>query len=476
MLTRHRTRTACLAVLVAATAVLVGGPVSTMVAAQAAVGSPGAAGIGDPYFPYLGNGGYGVSSYHLDLSYAARHHSIRGRATITASATQDLSRFDLDLLGLTVTGVTVDGKSATFVRHRSELVVTPSSTLTNGSPFTTVVAYHGSPQRRSSPSLGSYGWFDTRTGAVIVGEPIGAELWYPCNDHPADKARFSLTMKVPHGLQVVSNGLLTAPPATSAGKTTFAWASTHPMPTYATTVAIGHFRIHRYRTAGNVPVYDAVETVMPHRVDRALHDAADAINYFERRFGSYPLEAACGIAMNTNAGFALETQTRPVYSRPFFRRGTDAGWAVAHELAHQWYGDSVALSRWRDVWLNEGFATYLEWMWSSHHTGTRLGVLIRQQYRTPAANPFWRLKIGDPGPAHLFDWPVYSRGALTLQALRLTVGDHDFFRIMRQWAVQHADGNATTPQFKALAESVSGRQLDGLFHRWLQTSRKPALP
>jgi aminopeptidase N len=449
---------------------------STSATAAGPVGTPGAPGIGDPYFPNLGNGGYDVADYHLDLTYAPTNQSISGTATITATATQDLSQFDFDLSGLTVTGITVDGVPVTsWTRQRSELVVTPASVIADAASFVTVVTYHGQPQLKSSRSLGDYGWFTTAGGAVVAGEPIAGQLWFPCNDHPADKATFSLTMTVPDGLRVVSNGLLTAAPTSDGVNTTFAWASTHPMPTYATTVAIGKFRIHQYQTASGVPVYDAIERVLGHNVDHTLHDAADVINFYEKWFTPYPVESAGGIAMNTYAGFALETQTRPVYSSLFFRHGVDSGWAVAHELAHQWYGDTVALHRWRDIWLNEGFATYLEWMWSAHHEGISLGRIIHSEYAVAAKNRFWRLTIGDPGPGHLFAWPVYARGALTLQALRNAVGSHDFFVIMRQWATQHADGNATTKQFKTLAEQVSGQQLDRLFRQWLETSGKPPL-
>jgi aminopeptidase N len=248
------------------------------------------------------------------------------------------------------------------------------------------------------------------------------------------------------------------------------------MPTYATTMAVGKFRIHQYQSGSGIPIYDAVEQQLPRRVDRALHSAGQIIDFFGKHFGRYPVEAAGSIVMSTSAGFALETQTRPVYTSGFFGAGEDNTEVVAHELAHMWFGDNVSLHRWRDIWLNEGFATYLEWLWVSHHDGIPLGRIIHSEYSYGPGSAHWRLKIGNPGPAHLFDWPVYSRGAMTLQALRLTVGDHDFFRIMRQWATLHADGNATTAQFKHLAEQVSGRQLDHLFRQWLETSGKPRLP
>jgi aminopeptidase N len=474
---RGRRSAAGVVVVAVLAGVLVGGPAVTAASAGPIVGTPGAPGIGDPYFPHLGNGGYDVSDYHLDLAYGPAKYHISGTATITATAKQDLSQYDFDLAGLSVTAINVDGVPATsWSRQRSELVVTPATPVSKGATFVTTVTYHGMPQLRSSASLGTYGWFPSHTGVVMAGEPIAGQLWFPCNDHPADKATFSLTMAVPDGLRVVSNGLLVGTPTSDGTTTTFVWASTHPMPTYAATVAVGKFRIHQYTSARGVPVYDAVEQQLPRRVDRALHSAGQIVDFFSKHFGPYPVEAAGGIVMATSAGFALETQTRPVYTSGFFGAGGDNTEVVAHELAHMWFGDNVSLHRWRDIWLNEGFATYLEWLWVAHHDQIPLRRIVNSEYSYGPGSPHWRLKIGNPGPAHLFDWPVYSRGALTLQALRLTVGSGDFFRIMRTWEQRRGGSTGTTTQFKALAERISGHQLDGLFRRWLETSGKPSLP
>jgi aminopeptidase N len=172
-----------------------------------------------------------------------------------------------------------------------------------------------------------------------------------------------------------------------------------------------------------------------------------------------------------DAGFALENQTRPVYSPVFweFGGGDDV---VVHEIAHQWYGDHVAVEQWDDIWLNEGFASYAEWMWHEHE-----GIETAQEVfdffyeATPPDDPFWELEIGDPGPDQLFDEPVYVRGAMTLHALRTEVGDRAFFRILRTWAA--GDGNGSTAEFVALAERVSGSQLDDLFEAWLFTGSRP---
>ena len=155
---------------------------------------------------------------------------------------------------------------------------------------------------------------------------------------------------------------------------------------------------------------------------------------------------------------------------------TDPGDAVVvHELAHQWVGDSLAVAGWQEIWLNEGFATYAEWLWSeAEGLGTAQEVFDAFAAGIAADDPFWSVTIGDPGPDLLFDGAVYYRGAMTLHALRLAVGEPDFFRILRVWAQSREGDNVTTDEFTALAERISGDQLDAFFATWLFTAEKPA--
>jgi aminopeptidase N len=147
---------------------------------------------------------------------------------------------------------------------------------------------------------------------------------------------------------------------------------------------------------------------------------------------------------------------------------------VVHEIAHQWYGNDVALAAWMHMWLNEGFATYAEWLWSGREgLGTPQEIFEFFYNEIPADDPFWDVVIGDPGIPNLFHGAVYVRGAMTLQVLRNQVGDRDFFRILRAWAKRRSGGNGTTAQFVALAERISGQQLDALFDAWLFTPGKP---
>jgi aminopeptidase N len=437
--------------------------------------TPGSVGIGDPYVPGEGNGGYQVRSYDLDLRFNPDTDRLRGIARIEATATQSLSAFNLDLYGLMVDRVRVDGADATFTRAPRELTVRPVTGIGDGSRFTVVVRYAGRPQTLNDPDLGKSGWFNTSDGAIVVGEPEAGMFWFPVNEHPSDKARMCTEITVPKGLRAVSTGLPERRPVTRHGWTTFRWCTRDPMASYLATVAIGTWRFDRSRTDSGIPVLNYVDRTLSRSVDRSLGRTAEIVDFFEKRFGNYPFESAGGIADNHVSYYALENQTRPTYDKKTVAwRGLTG--TVAHEIAHQWYGDSVALERWRDIWLNEGFATYGEWLWKEHVGGATVEQRFDEVFSIPARNSFWTLNISDPGYANLFDSPIYYRGAMTLHALELKVGASDFARILRAWAARHANGNARTNDFIRLSERVSGRNLEPFFTAWLVDGVKPADP
>ncbi len=198
------------------------------------------------------------------------------------------------------------------------------------------------------------------------------------------------------------------------------------------------------------------------------------IGFMSSIFGPYPFSASGGVVDDIDVGFALENQTRPIYSVGFFGDQLGADSVVVHELAHQWYGDSLAVAAWQHIWLNEGFATYAEWLWSKREGLGTADEIFRFWFSIlPRNNPFWALTIGDPGPDNLFHFAVYIRGAMTLHVLRHTIGDDVFFELLNKWATVYAGGNVTTDQFIAMAESLSGQELDDLFHTWLFTAQKP---
>lgn len=673
----RRVAVCCFAVVIATT--LGSGP------AVAAEPSPGASGAGDPYFPLDGNGGYDVEHYHLDVTYDPDTDHLTGVTTIRAHATHDLSAFNLDLDGLTVGSITVNGADATWSRGRGELTVTPTDSLPEGELFTTVVEYAGVP--RPGSELDGSGFMHTDDGTVVAGEPHVAASWYPVNDHPSDKASYAFDITVPQGLEALANGELTSRRDTDDGWTTWAWRAQEPMASYLTTATIGEFELDHYRADG-IAYWDAIDpdlltplavprtgkqyavsqqtadfeasykrlsrridvpkaggslafsiaretepgwdfvfveartvgrrdwTTLPDRMghttrrtryscpswlrlhpvlrryqtddgrgtcaprgttgrwsaasgasdgwerwrvnldrfagrtaqvsityasdgfiqergvvvddivapdgasssfedDGATRDGwrslraprgsppnpnswivgtesdlppstgdiarsslarqPEIIAFLADTFGDYPFSSAGGIVDDVDMSFALENQTRPIYSKFFFSDQVSGDAVVVHELAHQWYGDSLTVQRWRHIWLNEGFATYAEWLWSEEEGRESTQELFDLWYHLiPADESFWDVRIGNPGPDELFSFAVYVRGAMTLHQLRLAVGEEDFFTILRQWAERYAGGHVTTHRFVRLAEEISGEELSPLFRRWLFTHRKPA--
>lgn len=446
---------------------------SFLVIGASAAPTPGAPGIGDPYFPQLGNGGFDARHYDLDIAYAPDTGRLDGRATLTARATQKLSSFDLDLQRLRITKVEVNGRRARFTRDGDEITVTPRTTLRKGRDFTVSVTYGGVPEPLGGPIVfgSKYGWMKTRDGVFVACEPNAASTWFPSSDHPSDKATYDIRIKAPKGLTAVSNGRLLST-YDKGGSTYTHWRERRPMATYLATATIGKFDVRTGRTPGGIPVYVAVDPVLKNSnsVDVYAVTAA-ATDYWSEVFGPYPFEETGAIVDDMpEAGFSLEVQSKPAYSA--VRNET----TIVHELAHQWFGDSVSVARWKDIWLNEGFATYAQWLWAEHQ-GTRSAhdSFLAGYNSRPADSAFWQIKVADPQRDTMFASAVYQRGAMTLQALRERIGDTAFFRLLPAWTKLHRYGNAETADFIRLAERVSGQQLDDLFDTWLFTTGKPAL-
>ncbi|MFD0786086.1 M1 family metallopeptidase, partial [Micromonospora azadirachtae] len=435
---------------------------------------PGAAGAGDPYFPSYGNGGYDVGRYTIKVRYDPVKDRLTGTTTVHASATSDLSAFNLDLAGLTVRSVTVDGVAAKYSRKGDELSVTPTKGLIAGNGFVAEVRYDGEPEQLENELLGDGGFIHTEDGAIALGQPESASTWFPVNDHPSDKATYDFEITVPDGLTAVSNGV-PGEKVSRAGWTTWKWAEPAPMASYLSFVVIGKLRVTTGKHKGR-PVYSALQTDVPKgAADDSIAESVKVADYLETVFGPYPFEAYGGVVISDpRIRYALETQSRPVYSADFFRQGVNTE-VVAHELAHQWYGDSVALTRWQDIWLNEGLATYAEWLWTEHGGGRKVGESFAAGYHG-SSGQVWRVPPGKPGVENLFSNSVYQRGAMTVHALRVAVGDDAFFEILRTWSAEMRNGNGSTDEFIALAERVSGKKLGKLFDAWLYGTERPAEP
>ena len=447
-------------------------------------GTPGASGMGDPYFPKDGNGGIDVLHYDVRDSYRFGTGRLSGRTRLDVRATQDLSRFDLDFL-LPVRSVVVNGKRAKF-RHSGdhELRIKPADPLTDGVAFRVTVKYAGTPAAETSH--GESNWLADAHEVVAMNEPHMAAWWFPANDHPRDKASFDIRITAPRGIDVVANGVRVGT-RKHHGRETTHWRAVEPMASYLAFFAAGSFDT-RSTTCNGVPNDVAVTRQQPPFARPATGDAArDAteesvkqlgeqtctiISALANVLGPYPFSAMGGLVTSLPVSFSLENQTRPTY--PVLSGPSDS--LMAHELAHQWFGDLVSVSNWRDIWLNEGFATYLSAYYGTevvaHHS---MQDWLNSNYDTFAGQAgFWKLSIDDPGPVRLFDGAVYQRGAMAIQALRHRIGDTAFWSLLRTWLAQHAYGNGSVAEFEALASSTSGQDLTAFFGAWLDARVVPA--
>jgi aminopeptidase N len=449
--------------------------------AGAATFTPGAPGAGDPFFPLAGNGGYDVGNYSLRLDFEPQNNALDARAVISARATQDLSRFDLDLRGLHVGKVTVDGTAAGFTRDGQELVITPAAGIRKGRGFEVAVANDGHPNPVIDPDKSKDGWIPTDDGAFVVNEPQGSPSWYPANDTPKDKATYDFAITVPKGRTAIANGLLLGTTDNGA-TTTWRWRASDPTAPYLATATSGIFETRFGTLPSGLPEYSAVDPQTrqfgskdpnPQLAWQRLAFTGPAVALFTELYGAYPFESVGGVVdWAPNVFYSLESQTRPMYWV------IPSELTVVHEVAHMWFGDSLTPELWPDIWLNEGFATWSEWIWSERNGGKSAAQSFDELYATPedsaAGQDLWfPAPAALPGPAEMFHTPVYDRGAMTLQALREKVGDDAFFAILRTWYAENRNGNVTTADFIALVERVSGQQLDRFFDVWLYEEGKP---
>lgn len=545
---------------------------------------PGADGIGDEFFPELGNGGYDARHYTIDLTADVDDNLIKAVVVIDALATQDLSAFNLDFAGPAVTDVLVDGAPAAYERQGRELVITPAAPLVEGAAFSVSIAYSGQPSGvRATGIPFLVGWTNYGDGVFVASEPAGAAGWYPVNDHPLDKATYTFRITAPDPYVVAANGVLQAVvPDAVNGWTTYVWEMAQPVASYLVTVNIAEYVIDTGEGPDGLPIRNFFPPGLAEKGAVEFAKTPDMIAFFEDLFGPYPFDAYGVVVIDTDLQFALETQTLSLFARNWVTGTGRAEEAVAHELAHQWFGDSVSLAGWQDIWLNEGFATYVSWLWFEHDQGSdvlqqvvaRAHTNITQDERTyvlqlskqdvlnalalllpddasldggaladvvrlimqdglsdedlaaltgeypptgitrddvlalVTALPFdtvrWSgetvaelesiLHLGAPEPGvfrlprsryvppgspplnDLFNPGVYQRGALTLHALRVRVGDEAFFAILRAYYDRYAYGNATTADFIAVTEAISGDDLGDFFDAWLYAPDVPPLP
>jgi aminopeptidase N len=467
--------------------------ISQVFAWQAPVnGEPSA---GDPYFPKLGNSGYDAQHYNVTLTFDQKKRVVRGTTTVDLTPTVDLLSFTFDLVGFDVSAVTVNDTPAAFDRPPDKLRVNPQQPLPEGVTATVQVTYSGRPTGQ-----GLAGWYWSKgEGALYAPQPAGASRLFPCNDYPSDKATFTFDLTTRRGTVAVANGLLQNTPVRDGNWTRFTWSETGSFPTYAAVVAVGRFKLVSGETPSGLPVLNAFpkktreKKAKKHgkrrhhhsrssakatkRIGQRVAPQGDMIAVLERYFGPYPYSSIGAIVTTDGRPEAMEAAGRPTY--PGVKAALKSeGFQqlIAHEIAHQWFSDLVTMETWQDIWLNEGFATYGELLWVAESRNLPIGSLFARD--SPYFGYFEGMNRppGNPGAADVFNVTVYNRGALTLEALRRTVGDATFYAILREWVDRYRGQNVTTADFIALSEEMSGQQLDAFFQIWLYEWGLPSLP
>jgi aminopeptidase N len=442
--------------------------------------SPGAPGIGDPLLPLDGNGGYTVRRYTLAFDWRAPRTRFDASTTISASATQALSRFDLDFAGNTLHSVTVDDVPARAVRDGDELVVTPAKPIPQGGAFTVRVSYTADPtqRRHRGDAIGDYGWVPTPDGTVLYPQPDGAKMIFPANDHPSLRAPVTFLVTTPPGVSAVANGRLVERVRQPDGRVRWTYDSEQPVAAQLVQVAIGKFTFVESTGPHGLPVRDVVpgDLVSDTAAYRSL--TPEHLAWLEQRLGPYPFRRYGVLVGDTDLPVALETQSLSLVPKGDLRGDrVDAERDLVHELTHQWTGDSVAIRRWSDLWLSEGHARFYERLYSEAHGGDSVESAMRAAYEQ---HDQWRHDDGAPAEprteAALFKQVRYDGSALVLYALREKVGEKTFDRIERSWVTKYQGRAAGTQDFVALASEVAGADLRPFLTPWLYGDRTPSMP
>ncbi|MFF3749348.1 M1 family metallopeptidase [Streptomyces sp. NPDC002018] len=447
-------------------------------------GTPGGDSLGDPVYPVIGNTGYRVSAYLLDFTYHADTKLVDASVTVTARATQDLSRFSLDAVGFVVRAVWVGGRTAVFEQQAEKLVVTPPSPVADRREFTVRVDYTADPRKIAAPYNG---WVPTPDGFAVAAQPDLARTIFPCNDHPSDKADFTFRVTAPEGLTAVATGSLVSTRKAN-GTTTVTYRSRDPLATELIQVTVGDYQVVERQGPSGLRLRDVVPTARAAALEPALSLTPGQLTWLERRLGAFPFEAYGILPANTDDPNAfdftgLETQTLTIY-KPNYLLQTEnlIGSHMMHELVHTWFGNLVSPATWADLWMNEGHADYYgllyryERGWPDSLGLTTMEARMKDVY---SRGDQWRQDAGPvaaPTAATLFHSQRYTGGVLVLYALWSLVGEDVFRRIEHTFLDRYRNSSASTEQYIAVASEAAGQDLTGFLTEWLYGTKTPRMP
>lgn len=426
----------------------------------------------DPYLPGQGNHGYRVSRYELDLNYKMSSNNLSGTAKISLVTTENMKQLSFDLSPhLQVSKVTMSGASLARHRHSNgKLKLNAAETIPVGEAVVVVIKYSGNP-RPIRGAWGEVGWEELTDGVLVANQPNGAASWFPCDDHPASKAPFKLRITTDSPYKVVCTGNLVSKKR-SGSMTTWDFDLPYPTSTYLVTVNMGIYE-HVVITGADTPIYAYLPADLRQEFSRAFDKQAEMVKVFTRLFGPYPFDSYKVVVTDDKLEIPLEAMGMSTFGRNMVEPSTREERLIAHELAHQWFGNAVTAASWKHIWLHEGFACYAEWLWSEfsggHDAHTHALKYFARLQRSPAD-----LLLADPGPKDMFDDRVYKRGALTLHVLRGVIGDEKFFELLREWVRRGSGSVVTTEQFIELARRYSSVDLQPIWDAWLYDTAVPA--
>ena len=424
-----------------------------------------------PYFPRRGNDGYLVDVYDLALDYRVASNRLSGVAVLTLWTTTALSAVTLDFADLRVDRVVLDGRRLRYVHQKEKLRIRLPAEVPAGWRLVLEIGYRGSP-RPTASRYGGLGWEQLEDGVLVASQPTGAPSWFPCNDRPDHKSAYRFAVTTPSQYQVVANGRL-AGVVHSGSTSTWNYVQDAPMATYLASVQIGPYQRHALPGAVPQTLVAPARRLPAAKAALARQDAM--MELFTDLFGPYPFDGYTVVVTDDLLDIPVEAQGMAMFGANHM----DGDWSnqrlIAHELAHQWFGNSLTLGGWRDIWLHEGFACYAEWLWSQA-SGNRSADEHARTWHNRLKHEPEDLLLGNPGAAHLFDDRVYKRGALVLHALRRTVGDEAFFRTLRTWTAENRHGTVTTEGFIKVVAAVTGRDLSQFFDEWLWREQLPTVP
>ena len=433
-----------------------------------------AAPVIDPYLPDNGNFGYRVSRYELGLEYKVAINRLTGTATITAVTLASLKTFTLDLSdALSVNKVTVNGRRpAHFRTANRKLHITLGAPLPAGAAMSIEVRYGGSP-RPIRTHWGEVGFEELSNGVLVAGQPNGAASWFPCDDHPSAKASYRIQISTDSPYRAIANGELVSR-RVRAAQTVWTYDQPEPTSTYLVTLQIGMYGIIKLPKAP-VPMQAALPDRLRTNFDHDFGRQPQMMKLFVKLFGPYPLANGYTVVVTEDElEIPLEAQGISIFGANHCDGSRGSERLIAHELAHQWFGNSVTARRWRDIWLHEGFACYAEWLWSENSGGQSADQWARHYHQKLVSSP-QNLLLADPGPRDMFDDRVYKRGAITLHVLRTTIGDDKFFALLREWTNRYRNGTVVTDDFTGLAANYAEVSLRPLWNAWLFSTAVPPL-